>query len=110
MYSVMAPQELLTVTATCAESMVFYSDGSLIDGCAVLAFHRTGEGGFGYKISSPAGIFTAELTALFVTLRHIEEVIQTPEKCLILTDSLSSVKALLSRKISHRTHPLGLRM
>jgi hypothetical protein len=26
-----------------------------------------GEGGFGYKISSPAGIFTAELTALFVT-------------------------------------------
>jgi hypothetical protein len=29
-----------------------------------------------------------------------------PEKCLMLTDSLSSVKALLSRKISHRIHPL----
>jgi hypothetical protein len=28
----------------------------------------SGEGGFGYKILSPAGIFTAELTALFVTL------------------------------------------
>jgi ribonuclease HI len=28
------------------------------------------------------------------------------EKCLILTDSLCSVKALLSRKISHRAHPL----
>jgi hypothetical protein len=42
-----------------------------------------------------------------VTLRHnIGEVIQPPEKCLILTDSLSSVKALLSRKLSHRTHPL----
>jgi hypothetical protein len=27
-------------------------------------------------------------------------------KCLILTDSLSLVKALLSKKISHRTHPL----
>jgi hypothetical protein len=36
------------------------SDGSLIDGCA--------EGGFGFKISSPAGIYTSELTALFVTL------------------------------------------
>jgi hypothetical protein len=30
----------------------------------------------------------------------------SPEKCLILTASLSSVKALLSRKMSHRTHPL----
>jgi hypothetical protein len=41
----------------------------------VCAFQWTGEGGFGNKISIPAGIFTAELTALFVTLRHIEEVI-----------------------------------
>jgi hypothetical protein len=67
---------------------------------AGFAIHRTGEGGFGYKISSPAGIFTAELTALFETLRHIGKVIQPPERCLILTDDLSSVK------ISHRTHPL----
>jgi hypothetical protein len=74
--------------------------------CAVFLFHRTGEGGFGYKISSPAGIFIVELTALFVTLLHIGEVIQPPEKCMILTDSLSSVKALLSRKVSHRTHPM----
>jgi ribonuclease HI len=41
-----------------------------------------------------------------VTLRHIGEVIQPREKCLILTDSLISVKAPLSRKISHCTHPL----
>jgi hypothetical protein len=101
MYSVVAPLELLTVTARYAASMVFDTDGSLIDGCAGFAFHRAGEGGFGYKISSLAGIFTAELTDLFVTLRHIGEVTQPPEKCLILTDSLSSVKAVLSRKISH---------
>jgi hypothetical protein len=68
MYSVVAPQELLTVMTRYATSMIFYTDGSLIDGCAGFAFHRTGEVGFGYKISSPAGIFTAELTALFVIL------------------------------------------
>jgi hypothetical protein len=34
------------------------------------------------------------------------KVIQPPEKCLILTDSMSSVKALLPRKISQRIHPL----
>jgi hypothetical protein len=55
--------------------MVSYMNGLLIDGCAGFAFHRTGEGGFGYKISSPACIFTAELTALFVTLQHIGEII-----------------------------------
>jgi hypothetical protein len=81
------------VTARHAASMVFYTDGFLIDGCAGFAF-RTGEGGFGYKTSSPAGIFTAEVTALFVTLRNIGEVIQPPEKCLILTDCLSSVVQL----------------
>jgi hypothetical protein len=89
MYSVVAPRELLTVTARYASSWVFYMDGSLIDGCAGFAFHQTGESGLGYKISSPAGIFTADLTALFVKLRHIGEVIQPPEKCLILTDNWS---------------------
>jgi hypothetical protein len=38
-----------------------------------------------------------------VILHHI---MQPPEKCLISTASLSSVKALLSRKILHRTHSL----
>jgi hypothetical protein len=79
---------------------------SLIDEFTGFAIHRTEEVDFDYKLSSPAGILTAEFTALFVTLRHIAEVIQPPEKCLVLTDSLSSVKALLSRKILHRTHSL----
>jgi hypothetical protein len=51
------------VIARNAALMVFYTDGSLIG----FAFHWTRESGFGYKIPSPAGIFTAELTALFVT-------------------------------------------
>jgi hypothetical protein len=50
MYSVVAPRELLTVTDRYAASMVFYTDGYLIDRCAEFAFHRTEEGDFGYKI------------------------------------------------------------
>jgi hypothetical protein len=69
--------------------------------------HRTEEDGFGYQITSLAGIFTVELTALFVTLWHVNDVIQLPFNWyFFLTDSLSSVKAMLSRKISHRTHSL----
>jgi hypothetical protein len=58
------------VTTSYAASMDFYTDDSLIDGCAGFTF--------------PAGIFTAELmlTALFVTLRHNGEVIQPPRKVL----------------------------
>jgi hypothetical protein len=33
-------------------------------------------------------------------------VIRPPDRCLILTDSLSSIKAMLSRKIAHQTLPL----
>jgi hypothetical protein len=39
-----------------------------------------GGGGFGYKIQGPAGVFTAELSALFTALRHIAEVIRPPER------------------------------
>jgi ribonuclease HI len=81
-------------------------DGSLIEGCAGFAVHQMGVGEFGYKIPSPADVFTAELSALFTALRHIAEDIRPPERCLILTDSLSSIKAMLSRKIAHQTHPL----
>jgi hypothetical protein len=57
--------------------------------------------GFEHKILSPAVVFTADLSALFTALQYIAEVILPPEKCLILTDSLSSIKALMFRKISH---------
>jgi hypothetical protein len=78
----------------------------LIEGCAGFGVHQMGLGGFGHKILSLAGVFTAELSALFTALRPIAEVIRHPEKCLILTDSLSSIKAMLSRKIAHQTHTL----
>jgi hypothetical protein len=63
-------------------------------------------GAFGYKIQGPAGVFTADLSALFTALRHIARVIRPRERCLILSESLSSIKAMLSRKIAHQTYPL----
>jgi hypothetical protein len=64
------------------ERTLLYTGALLIDGCTGFAIHRTEEGDFGHKLSSLAGIFTAELTALFVTLRHIGEVIQ-PTKTML---------------------------
>jgi ribonuclease HI len=55
------------------------------------------------RSKDPVGVFTAKVRALFTALRHIVEVIRPLEKCLILTDS---IKAMLSRKIKHQTHPM----
>jgi hypothetical protein len=106
MYSLVAHRELLTVTSGYGPSWIFYTDGFLIEGCAGFAVHQMGLGGFGYKIRGPAGVITAELSALFTALRYIPEVIWPLERCLILTNSLSSIRAMLSRKIAHQTHPL----
>jgi hypothetical protein len=49
------------------------------------AVYQMGVGGFGHKLTSPAGVFTAGLSALFTALRHFAVVIRPPERCLILT-------------------------
>jgi hypothetical protein len=70
MYSLVAFRELLTVTSGYGASCILYTDGSLIEGCAGFAVHQMGVGGFGHKIPSLAGVFTAELSVLFTELRH----------------------------------------
>jgi hypothetical protein len=67
------PRELLSVSSGYDPSCIFYTDGSLIEGFAGFAgfsVHQMGVGGFGHKIQSPAGVFTAKLSALFTALRH----------------------------------------
>jgi hypothetical protein len=76
MNPLVAPTKLSVVTSEYFESVVFYTDGSLIERSAAYAIHQTGVGGFGIKLSSPAGVLSAELSALFMALRHIREVIQ----------------------------------
>jgi hypothetical protein len=105
LYSLVAPRELLTVTSGYGSSCILYKDGFLIEGCVGFAVHQMGVGVFGYNIRGPAGVF-ADLSALFTALQHIAEVIRLPERCFILTDGLSSIKVMLSRKIVHKTHPL----
>jgi hypothetical protein len=54
---------------------------------------------YGYRLQEPSGVFTAEITTLLTALQPGQ-----PGEFLILTDSLSSIAALRSRKISPRTH------
>jgi hypothetical protein len=53
---------------------------------------------------SPSRVFTAELTAISVARIHI--FFKTAGYHVILTDSLSSIRAMESRKICLHTHPI----
>jgi hypothetical protein len=78
MNSLLEPRKPWTVTSG------YGADGSLIESSAGFAIHQMGMGGYG----------------------HIAEFIRPSERCLILTDSLSSIKAVMSRKNAYQTHPL----
>jgi hypothetical protein len=59
----------MVVPSRYTTSIVLNTDGTLIDGRAGFVIHWTEEGSFGYKISSPTGIFTAKVTeAIYVIL------------------------------------------
>jgi hypothetical protein len=74
------------------------TDGSRSEDGSGFGIYVPGQRGFGYHLQEPSGMFTALLTALsFVRSGQ-------PVEFLILTDSLSSIEALRSRKISPRTH------
>jgi hypothetical protein len=88
-------RELLTVTSGYGPWCIFYTDGSLIGGCAGFDVHQIGVGGFGYNIR----------VRLVFSLFN-DTLLRSPERCLILTDSLSTIKAKLSRKIAQQTHLL----
>jgi hypothetical protein len=78
---------------------------ALIKGCTGFAVHHMGVGGFGHKILSPADVFIllrlVLSSLLYDTLLRLY--IRPPERCLNLTDTLSSIKAMLGRKIAHQT-------
>jgi hypothetical protein len=78
---------LLPMTSRYAISMVFfYRDRSLIEVYAYTRFviHQTEKGVSGFKISRLAGINTAELTALFLTLRHYYKIGMVVKKSLAI--------------------------
>jgi hypothetical protein len=79
------------VTARYAASMIFYTDGSFKDGCEGFAFHRTGEGGLAL------GYLYCGVYCFVCDTATYWGGVSTPGEMLDF-DSLSSVKALVSRK------------
>jgi hypothetical protein len=86
MYPIVAPLELRAGIALFSPSNLFYSDGSLMDGVTGFTVHHSIDCNIGFQMRGPASVFTVKLKAL--------------GRYLILTDRMSSIRAMESRKIS----------
>jgi ribonuclease HI len=73
-----------------------------MDGDAGFAVHHSIECNVAFQMRGPASVFTAELVAIRMAMDHIEN--EALGRYLIFTDSMSSIKAMESRKISLHTH------
>jgi ribonuclease HI len=77
-------------------SNLFYTDGSLVDEVAGFAVHHS------IDCNIATSVFTVELAAICMAMDHIEN--EALGGYLILTNSMSSIRAMESRKISLHSH------
>jgi ribonuclease HI len=103
LYPMAASQEVTKITVNYQKSHVIYTDGSMIDQRTGYGIHNNMDCQFELRLQSPASVFTAEIMAIKTAFNYVSE--NPPGKYIILTDSLSSLMALESRKISCNTHP-----
>jgi hypothetical protein len=61
-------------------------------------------GEISFRLREPSGVFTSELSAIFMALVQIRG--HHPREFIILSDNMSSLRVLQTRKISPRTHSL----
>jgi ribonuclease HI len=101
MYPSVASRELATITSDYPEN-IFYTDGSMIDDVAGFAVHNRNYE-TGHQLAKPSSVFSAEFSAISLALEHIQ--ICPRGRYLILSDSLSSLIAMSSRRITCKTHP-----
>lgn len=81
---------------------VFWTDGSLMNseaGCGVYGQHSS----FSFKLAKPCSVFTAEVQALLLACKLIQE--QLRGRYVICSDSLSALKALHHIHMDFKSHP-----
>jgi len=105
-YPTVAPSEVAALTAKYEKSHIIHTDGSKYDNGTGFAIHNNMELKLEIRLQSPSSVFTAEIFAIKSALDFIAE--KPQGAYLILTDSLSSLMALESRKFSCKSHPIVL--
>jgi hypothetical protein len=103
-YQAVVPRLVASVLSRFESSAVFFTDGSRGEAGTGFGVYQLNGGEISYRLRKPIGVFTSELSAIFMALVQIGN--HQPGEFIILSDSMSSLRALQTRKISPRTHSL----
>jgi ribonuclease HI len=104
-YTTVAPLHFNSIIRNSfSESTLIYTDGSKSNNGTGFGVYAKDITQFGHRIVEPASVFSAELQAINYAIEYINT--QPTGEFSILTDSLSAIEALKSRKISIKTHPI----
>jgi ribonuclease HI len=95
-------RDLATISSDYPTENIFYTDGSMRDDVAGFAVHNRNYE-TEHQLAKPSSVFSAEISAIRMALEHIQ--ICSRGRYLILSDSLSSLMAMRSRRIRCKTHP-----
>jgi ribonuclease HI len=102
MYPSVASRELATITSDYPTENTIYTDGSMIDNVAGFAVHNRNYETV-HQLAKTSRVFSAEISAIRMALGHTQ--ICPRGRYLILSNSLSSLMAMQSRRITCKTHP-----
>jgi ribonuclease HI len=103
-YHIVAPSIVSQATVSFDKSSILFTDGSKNNGETGFGVYHFENYELGLRLREPSGVFTSELTAVLHALLHIKT--HAPGKFLIMSDSMSSIAALQSQRISPKIHPL----
>jgi hypothetical protein len=104
LYQTVVPRLVASVSSMFESSAVFFTDGSKDEAGTRFGVYQLNGGEISFRLQEPCGIFTSELSTIFMALVQIRD--HHPGEFIILSDSMSSLRALQTRKISPRTHSL----
>jgi hypothetical protein len=101
-----AERELSSISKDCYQTvvplLVFFTDGSKGEAGTGFGVYQLSGGEISFRLWEPSGVFTSELSTIFMALVQIRD--HHPGKFIILSYSMSSLRALQTREISPRTH------
>jgi ribonuclease HI len=98
------PRLMASETSGFDASSIFFTDGSKSRAGTGFGVYYSGGFEYCFRLREPSGVFTSEMSAIFVALIQIGA--RRPGRYLVVTDSMSSLKALKTRRVAPRTHSL----
>jgi hypothetical protein len=99
LYQIVVPRLVASETSRFDSSSIFFTDRSKSGADAGFGVYHSGGPQSSFRVREPSGVFTSEISVIFVALIQIKA-------RLFVTDSMNSLKALQTRRVAPRTHSL----